>query len=695
MNQAEIDALRREHSAPSPVLSVAQDLRSTMTPPGTPSLPPLALDTGDKRPTSPFMAPLNLDGVASPLKRDAGGDEKTPTSAATARTDGSVDEPCTYEVEGIGGRIPRGVSVDLSQMGMEEWDDPAATGSPGDVVRERAALDNPGGQPLNGEPVDTWNLVLDNPPSGMMMALDECVDGVDAVNEMGYTCVMWAALYGKEEHLIVLLECEADVTMQLQEDYYSKTYPAGSTALDIATITQEKTGSDRKLIIQMLSAASEAKWDEWKASEKGAKVWRKWQEKWEKDKQKREREERSKREREKKRKAMERRAVQRVRENPFAASTQTVSTWLNSLGHDLGQYAAVFDTQAVDGATLMSLTEKHLKEELKVRTLGQRLRILRARDESLGIATKVSFATKEEVGLWMTQIGLSMYAYAFESNEIDGNALCALSEEQLRDDLHVRTLGHRLKVLNLREDFREQCGGERQEQGQGGGTGGTRAGDDEEAAELRRRARRRASGATGGGGGGSSDRSTNGRDRRNSGSSGGGGGGGGVSGGGEGGGGSSSASSLRRGASAPQPASSSRAGGGGGGGKSGGRSKGSKSGGGGGSASKGNRGDRDRDRDKHHRDGQQEQAGGSGGDGTAGGGGGGGGGPAPSRRGRWFLGMGMGTQSGGGGFRAGFVAGGLISVVLTLAINHAINRMIEVMSSGGGGGGMGGAVPDE
>ena len=46
--------------------------------------------------------------------------------------------------------------------------------------------------------------------------------------------------------------------------------------------------------------------------------------------------------------------------------------------------------------------------------------------------------------------GLSMYSYAFESNDIDGEALCALSEAQLRDDLHVRTLGHRLKVLSAR-----------------------------------------------------------------------------------------------------------------------------------------------------------------------------------------------------------------------------------------------------
>jgi hypothetical protein len=504
--------------------------------------------------------------------------------------------------------------------------------------------------------VDTWNLVLDNPPSGMMTALDDCVDGVDAVNEMGYTCVMWAALYGKEEHLVVLLECEADVSMQLQEDYYSKTYPAGSTALDIARITQEKTGSDRKLIIEMLTAASELKWDEWKTSEKGAKVWRKYQEKWEKDKQKREREEKSKREREKKRKLMERRAVQRVRDNPFAASTQTVSTWLNSLGHDLGQYAAVFDTQAVDGATLMSLTEKHLKEELKVRTLGQRLRILRARNEALGIAARVPFATKEQVGLWMTQIGLSMYSYAFESNEIDGLALCALTEEQLRDDLHVRTLGHRLKILNLREDFREQCGGTNPEDDVEGEDGGIGAADGEQWRRALRRASEKHSGsalspsARGALGGGEGPGASG---RRNSGTS------------------AGDGSSLRRGASAPQESSGTSSNGrsrrrGGkesnGGGSDNSRSKGghgksstaSSTGRGGASKGKGpgastlQGGERDRGRAN-----QQDSAGGD-----------------VRQRSRLLLGMSLND------FKAGFVVGGLVSVVLPYLVTYAINRML-------------------
>ena len=246
MNQAEIDALRREHSASS-----VGSVRDELTPPGTPSLPPLDIVSAERRPTSPFMKPLELETAA-----DGGSEGKTPPSAVSAaRTEASsLDEPCTYEVEGIGGRIPRGVDlgqrgVDLSQMGMEEWDTegvdddaaPMPLGAEAAAEPQMAPAPAAVAAPPQGSgaaPVDTWKLVLDNPPSAMMAALDECPEGVDAVNEMGYTCVMWAALYGKEEHLIVLLECEANLALTLQEDYYSKTYPAGSTALDIARITQ-------------------------------------------------------------------------------------------------------------------------------------------------------------------------------------------------------------------------------------------------------------------------------------------------------------------------------------------------------------------------------------------------------------------------------------------------------------------------
>jgi hypothetical protein len=429
ITQAEIDAMREEFArglsdgdtdaggggmrSPEQVMAdtAANEKPAAAVRPSALMMKPLVFDDADKEGSSPAASSTPGSTPAS-----------TPASAASPTQ--PLDEPCTYEVEGIGGRIPKGVSVDLNQMGMAEWD------------REREPTgDSPSAAP--SEPVDTWNLVLDNSPSEMMAALDECPDGVDAVNEMGYTCVMWAALYGKEEHLIVLLECEADVSLTLKEDgNYSKTYPAGSNALDIARLTQEKTGSDRELIMQMLQAAMEEGWESWKTTEVGERVWEKWRSKWERDKQKRERKDAERIAKERKRRAAEQAAIDRLRSSPYAASVSTVKLWLSSLGHNIGQYSAVFDTHAVDGATLMRLSERHLKDELKVRTLGQRLRILRARDalETRETPLRPPFASKEEVGRWLAHIGLQIYSYAFESNDIDGESLCKLTEGKSRPE---------------------------------------------------------------------------------------------------------------------------------------------------------------------------------------------------------------------------------------------------------------------
>lgn len=172
--------------------------------------------------------------------------------------------------------------------------------------------------------VDTWNLVLDNSPAEMLASLEDCADGADGVNEQGYSCLMWAALYGKEEHLLVLLECGADASRKLEQDYYSKAYPAGSTALDIARITQEKTGSDRRQIIRMLDAAARGGWEEWKVSPGGAAVWGRWQQKWAQEKAKQERQASDKAARERQRRRQQQRAVDRVVHAPLSASVAEV-----------------------------------------------------------------------------------------------------------------------------------------------------------------------------------------------------------------------------------------------------------------------------------------------------------------------------------------------------------------------------------
>ena len=185
--------------------------------------------------------------------------------------------------------------------------------------------------PTTAEVVDTWNLVLDHGPAEMLGALEAATDGVDAVNEQGYTCLMWAALYGKEEHALVLLECGADVAHRLEQDYYSKTYPAGSTAVDIAVITEKKTGADRQRLISMLTAAADGHWSEWKAEPDGAAFWAAWQQKWAAEQSKQARQAQEKVERARRRRKLQQRAVDRVVHTPLSASTAEVGLWLRSV----------------------------------------------------------------------------------------------------------------------------------------------------------------------------------------------------------------------------------------------------------------------------------------------------------------------------------------------------------------------------
>lgn len=52
-----------------------------------------------------------------------------------------------------------------------------------------------------------------------------------------------------------------------------------------------------------------------------------------------------------------------------------VERWLN--GEGLSQYTTAFKENEVDGKTLMSLTDKDLKEDLGVNVLGHRKHIIK------------------------------------------------------------------------------------------------------------------------------------------------------------------------------------------------------------------------------------------------------------------------------------------------------------------------------
>lgn len=57
--------------------------------------------------------------------------------------------------------------------------------------------------------------------------------------------------------------------------------------------------------------------------------------------------------------------------------------------------------------------------------------------------------SKDDVQNWLKSINLEMYCELFDNEDIDGVALCYMTNDYLKNDLNITKLGHRLKILAL------------------------------------------------------------------------------------------------------------------------------------------------------------------------------------------------------------------------------------------------------
>jgi hypothetical protein len=61
---------------------------------------------------------------------------------------------------------------------------------------------------------------------------------------------------------------------------------------------------------------------------------------------------------------------------------------------------------------------------------------------------------------WLRGLGLEQYAQLFRDNDIDGEILCVMTAEDLKE-LGISSFGHRRRLLNAitveRQQSREQC----------------------------------------------------------------------------------------------------------------------------------------------------------------------------------------------------------------------------------------------
>ena len=62
-----------------------------------------------------------------------------------------------------------------------------------------------------------------------------------------------------------------------------------------------------------------------------------------------------------------------------------------------------------------------------------------------------------DVGAWLATLGLERYAQSFRDNEIDADILSTLTSEDL-EDLGIKLVGHRRKLLNAIESLRTEAG---------------------------------------------------------------------------------------------------------------------------------------------------------------------------------------------------------------------------------------------
>ena len=84
---------------------------------------------------------------------------------------------------------------------------------------------------------------------------------------------------------------------------------------------------------------------------------------------------------------------------------------------------------------------------------AQALRSL-GKEISYKLSQQVTSWSKEDVREWLTQTGFSQSAEAFVNNRVDGDLLLQITEEMLRDDIHMENSVTRRRFLRQPSESR-------------------------------------------------------------------------------------------------------------------------------------------------------------------------------------------------------------------------------------------------
>src|SRR5690242_13484313 len=119
------------------------------------------------------------------------------------------------------------------------------------------------------------------------------------------------------------------------------------------------------------------------------------------------------------------------------ASVQQVGAWLQSLAIP-EDTIALFTTAEIDGKTLLALKPDEIKDEIGVKQIGIRKKIVEALDQ-LRVKPKFSDEwTVDDVASWLANLHFpSQVVNLFKDGAVDGKTLLGLSAQEIKDDVGV------------------------------------------------------------------------------------------------------------------------------------------------------------------------------------------------------------------------------------------------------------------
>ena len=129
-------------------------------------------------------------------------------------------------------------------------------------------------QTVRRKAIDSESLVLNLTPAGLvdhLLSGDPPALGINATDRWGWSALHKAAIYGKADHIIALLDAGADPSLRTEHDP-TQIYKARANAFELAQCVDHEGWGDRIPIMQMLETALSGQWQVTRSDEERQKL---------------------------------------------------------------------------------------------------------------------------------------------------------------------------------------------------------------------------------------------------------------------------------------------------------------------------------------------------------------------------------------------------------------------------------------